>query len=89
MDISNQTANTPGLRPSTAYKEYIEFTREPFEVDEFTIILQDGRTYDLAIEEYHLFFRRMNLVIPPLVIDVLFNFNNVRWYPDEQRMEPM
>ena len=67
---------------------YIEFTREPFEKDYYTVILPDGNSYEVPVVEQQAVLRRLGLAMPPeLLIDALFNFNNVLWFPDTGRME--
>jgi hypothetical protein len=72
---------------SLIYRDYIEFVREPFEDENFEVFLQNGRHYTLTIWDYRVVLKRLGVTIPELVIDALFNFNDVLWFPKEQRIE--
>ena len=71
----------------TICKDYVELIREPFADENFYVVLQDGQQFEVNIFDQEIFFRRNGLSIPELALDALFNFNAVRWYPEEERME--
>lgn len=67
--------------------DYIELTREPFEHDTFNIMLQDGRAFEVPWTDRDIMKRRMQLDIPDVAFDAVYNFNAVHWYPRTGRLE--
>jgi len=62
--------------------EFITLKRDPFEMETITIVLQDHRKFDIQWKNKNLFMTLHSLTIPPLAFDALFNFNEVRFYPE-------
>lgn len=62
--------------------DYVTLKREPFEMEMVTIVLQDNRRFDIQWKNKDLFLTLHHLAIPPLAFDALFNFNEVRFYPE-------
>jgi len=61
--------------------DFITLKREPFEMDYITIVLQDHRSFKIEWIKHKLFCRIHQIEIPPLALDALFNFNEIRYYP--------
>ena len=75
------TENTLKSEPGLISRPYISLTRVPFDEKLVTIQLQDMRKFPVKWTELKSFLALHSVVIPPLALDAVYNFNEVHFYP--------